>query len=41
MSVTTVDVPAQFAAIFERAEHYAQRYFGAQRQDPTPWRPTR
>lgn len=35
MSVSTVDVPAQFAAIFERAEHYAQRYFGAQRQDPT------
>lgn len=35
MSVTTVDVPAPFVDIFERAEEYARRYFGAQRQDPT------
>jgi predicted hydrocarbon binding protein len=35
MSVTTVDVPAPFVEIFERAEQYARRYFGTQNQDPT------
>jgi predicted hydrocarbon binding protein len=35
MTVSIVDVPAQFAEIFLRAEEYARRYFGAMRLEPT------
>lgn len=35
MTVSTVDVPEQFAEIFLRAEEYARRYFGDLRYEPT------
>lgn len=35
MTVSTVDVPEPFAAIFVRAEEYARRYFGRLHLDPT------
>lgn len=34
MTISTVDVPAPFAPIFERAEEYARRYFSDFRQEP-------